>query len=80
MASRHRGSRDFAVCIHNPESQVDLTVGKIYQVVKPARNDRSSDIRILDDSGEDYLYPSGWFVPVALPLKVRKALAPFLQG
>jgi hypothetical protein len=50
-------------------------VGKIYRVVKPKRNDRSSDIRVLDESGEDYLYPRHWFVPVELPLKAKKALA-----
>jgi hypothetical protein len=74
MASRKGGSTEFAVCIHNGEYDVDLIVGKIYRVVKPERNDRPSDIRVLDESGEDYLYPRGWFVPVDLPLKVRKVL------
>ena len=72
-----RGSRrgEFAVCIENGEYEADLIVGKLYRVVKPQRNDRSSDIRVVDESGEDYLFPRGWFVPVELPLKVRKALA-----
>jgi hypothetical protein len=62
------------VCIQNGEDEVDLIVGKIYRVMKPKRNDRPSDIRVIDESGEDYLYPRGWFVPVDLPLKARKAL------
>ena len=62
------------MCIHNGEYDADLIVGKIYRVVKPKRNDRLSDIRVIDESGEDYLYPRGWFVPVDLPLKARKAL------
>jgi hypothetical protein len=62
------------VCIHNGEYEVDLIVGKIYRVVKPKRNDRPSDVRILDESGDDYLYPRGWFVPIDLPLKAKKAL------
>jgi hypothetical protein len=74
MASRGDGSGEFAVCIHNGEYDADLIVGKIYRVVKAKRNDRPADIRILDESGENYLYPRGWFVPVELPLKARKAL------
>ena len=74
MISRGGSSGEFAVCIRNGEYDVDLIVGKIYRVVKPKRNDRSSDVRILDESGEDYLYPRDWFVPVELPLKVKKAL------
>jgi hypothetical protein len=74
MTSRGGRSEEFAVCIHNGEYEVDLIVGKIYRVMKPKRNDRPSDIRVIDESGEDYLYPRGWFVPVDLPLKARKAL------
>ena len=72
--NRAGGSREFAVCIRNGEYEADLIVGKIYRVVKPKRNDRPSDIRILDESGEDYLYPRDLFVPVYLPLKAKKAL------
>jgi len=75
MTSRGSRSVELAVCIDNGEYDVDLIVGKIYRVVKPKRNDRPSDIRVLDESGEDYLYPRVWFVPVDLPLKAKKALA-----
>ena len=64
----------FAVCIRNGEYEADLVIGKIYRVLKPQANDRPADIRVLDESGEDYLYPRAWFVPVALPLRVKKAL------
>lgn len=63
------------MCIHTGEHDVDLVVGKIYRVVRPKRNDRPSDVRVIDESGEDYLYPRAWFVPVELPLKAKKALA-----
>ena len=63
------------MCIRNGEYQVDLIVGKIYRVVKPERNDRPSDVRIVDESGEDYLYPRSWFVPVDLPSKAKKVLS-----
>lgn len=75
MTSRGGRPGDFAVCIHNGEYEVDLIVGKIYRIVKPLRNDRLSDLRVLDESGEDYLYPRDWFVPVHPPLKAKKALA-----
>ena len=74
MASRGARSGEFSVCIHNGEYEIDLVVGKIYRVVRPKRNDRPSDIRVLDESGEDYLYPRNWFVPIELPLKAKKAL------
>ena len=74
MTGRRRGPSQFAVCINNGEYDVDLIVGKIYRVVKPQRNDGPADIRILDESGEDYLYPRGWFVRVDLPLKAKRAL------
>jgi hypothetical protein len=73
--TKRGATREFAVCIDNGEYDVDLIVGKLYRVARPKRNDRPSDIRIVDESGEDYLYPRGWFVPVELPLKARKALA-----
>ena len=73
MTSRSKAD-GFAVCIQGDENDVDLVVGKIYRVVKPKRNDRASDIRVIDGSGEDYLYPRAWFVPVELPLKARRAL------
>jgi hypothetical protein len=74
MPKRAVRSATFAVCIQNGEYEVDLIVGKIYRVARPERNDEPADIRILDESGEDYLYPRDWFVPIELPLKARKAL------
>ena len=70
-----RASAGFAVCIRNGQYEVDLIVGKIYRVVKPERNDRPSDIRIIDESGEDYLYSRSWFVPLDVPSRARKVLS-----
>jgi hypothetical protein len=64
MTNRRSTSGQFAQCIRNGEYEGDLIVGKVYRVVKPKSNDRPSDIRILDESGADYLYPQGWFVLV----------------
>lgn len=73
MTSRGKAD-EFAVCIHSDDDDVDLIVGKIYRVMKPKRNDGNADIRIIDESGEDYLYPKASFVRVELPLKARKVV------
>ena len=54
----------FAICIRGDADHDDLIVGTVYRVMRPKRNDRASDIRVVDESGEDYLYPRAWFVPV----------------
>ena len=47
--------------------------GRIALVPEPS--DPASMMRVIDESGEDYLYPASWFVPMDLPPKVRRALA-----
>jgi len=74
MAGRGGGAGQFVVCISKGEDDVDLVVGKVYRVVRARRNDGSLDIRIVDESGEDYLYARDWFAPVELSLKAKKAL------
>jgi hypothetical protein len=63
----------FAICIQNTDSE-DLIVGKVYQVLADEAAARDDYIRVIDDSGEDYLYPAGYFVPIALPSEAERAL------
>ena len=51
-----------------------MQVGKAYKVIKPEANDRAYFFRVIDEEGEDYLYPADWFVPVDLPPKAKRAL------
>jgi hypothetical protein len=74
MTTRRRPAHGFALCIEPGEYEAHLVVGKVYRVVTPEPRDRKADIRIVDESGEDYLYPRGWFVPLDLPAKAKKAL------
>jgi hypothetical protein len=76
-ATKHRTSKPaaFVVCLENGEYEADLVVGKVYRTVKPERNDRPADLRVIDESGEDYLYPAKWFAPVELPPRAKRALA-----
>lgn len=58
----------FAVCVQNKDldflSGDDLTVGRLYEVI--ASDERHGMIRIVDDSGEDFLYPSNCFEEVSI--------------
>lgn len=63
----------FAICIYVDED-VLLTPRKIYQVLPDEKAARSDYIRIIDDEGEDYLYPKKYFVYVSIPQDVEKVL------
>ena len=64
----------FAICIDNPEYPVSLEIHKIYQVLPDADAEQDGDLRIIDESGEDYLYPANYFVLVDLPRDTALAL------
>ena len=65
----------FVVCVANRECE-DLEVRKIYQVIPDDAAAADGLVRIVDESGEDYLYPSELFVEIELPQAVEKALVP----
>ncbi|HLB11473.1 MAG TPA: hypothetical protein VJO15_00790 [Dehalococcoidia bacterium] len=52
----------FAVCMNNREYPASLELHKIYRVLPDEEAAGEGDIRIVDESGEDYLYPAEWFV------------------
>jgi hypothetical protein len=68
-------SMKFALCLRNGGNPASLDVFKVYRVVPPHRNDEPGDIRIIDESGEDYLYPRENFLPIELPAKAKALLA-----
>ena len=57
----------FVVCIKNEGYTVSLELRKIYQVVPDARAAKHQLLRVIDETGEDYLYPADYFAPVKLP-------------
>jgi hypothetical protein len=65
----------FVICIHNGEYPASLEVRKLYQVIPDPAAARHHFLRIIDESGEDYLYPEAYFVPIELPQSIRDALA-----
>jgi hypothetical protein len=63
-------SPEFAVYINNDDYPASLELHKIYRVIPDEDAAADSDIRIIDESGEDYLYPSSYFAPIKVPAVV----------
>lgn len=63
----------FALCIENKDCE-DLEKRKIYQMLPDEDADQEGYIRVIDESGEDYLYPQSYFIVVQLPRKAQEAL------
>ena len=64
----------FVLCINNEGYDVSLEKRKIYRVVSDSQATAHNLLRVIDESGEDYLYPEGYFLSVALPPAIRQAL------
>jgi len=65
---------EFVVCINNSDYPASLELHKIYRALVDKDSTEEGDIRIIDESGEDYLYPSSCFVPIQVPQTVEKSL------
>lgn len=73
---RSRGTqRRFVVCIRNVGCGASLDLRKIYVAEPDADAEGHGLVRIVDESGESYLYPRACFVPIELPASLRRALA-----
>ena len=66
--------RHFAVCIRNDEYEASLELRKIYEVLEDSAAAKHGMVRIIDEEGEDYLYPADWFLAIELPHKVEEAI------
>ncbi len=64
----------FAICIDNAGYAVSLEKGKVYRVIPDADAAAYGEMRVLDESGEDYLFPAGRFVVIDLPQEVQDVL------
>lgn len=72
MAKQLKEDR-YVVCIRT-DGAFDLVVGKLYAVLPPERGDGPDDLRVVDESGDDYLYPLSWFAIVDVPEASARAL------
>ena len=74
MKELEKSPNRFAVCVNNTDYPASLELHKIYRVLPDADALSDGDLRVVDESGEDYLYPAEYFVLVQLPQAVEKSL------
>ena len=65
--------RTFMLCIENKDCE-DLERRKIYQVLPDDEASKEGYVRVIDESGEDYLYPESYFILIELPREAQEAL------
>ena len=63
----------FGVCVSNNGYPASLELRKIYRILPDAKAAKHGLIRVVDESGEYYLYPKGFFVTIRLPQAAREA-------
>ncbi len=67
-------AKTFVLCLRNTGYEVSLEPRKLYQVLPDREASSHGQIRVVDESGEDYLYPKNLFLSIKLPTAVRKAV------
>ena len=68
-----KSTSSFALCIRDDGAE-DLEQRKLYRMVADREAAREGYVRVIDESGEDYLYPSELFVTIRLPVAVARRL------
>jgi hypothetical protein len=80
MKTRETITPKFVVCIDNRQFPASLELHKVYRVLPDQDAEQDGDLRIVDESGEDYLYPASYFVLLDLPrstvMTLSKAYSP----
>jgi hypothetical protein len=74
MKRRKTLTNHFVVCVNNRGYPASLELHKIYRVLPDEDAAEDGDIRVIDESGEDYLYSADRFVEVELPQTVRRSV------
>jgi hypothetical protein len=73
MPARSKPKRQFAICIRTDDPDL-LTPRRIYEVLPDKSAAKSKYVRVIDNEGEDYLYPAAYFVFVEFPPAIEEAL------
>jgi len=69
-----RITKRFALCIDNTDYEASLIPGKVYRLLKDSRAEKDDFVRIIDESGEDYLFHKNHFIFVDFPKAIQKKL------
>jgi len=64
----------FAICVRNAGYEASLELRKLYEVINDADAAQHGQVRVVDESGQDYLYPEEYFASVRLPASTEKAV------
>ena len=64
----------FVICINNTGYPASLEIRKLYEVVPDLEAEKDELIRVIDESGDDYLYPAAMFLPIDLSTELRDAI------
>jgi hypothetical protein len=72
LRNKHK-TTGFVICIWNRGHEASLELRKIYQAIPDTAAERHHLLRVVDESGEDYLYPQDFFLPIELPKAIEKA-------
>ena len=67
-------TKPFALCIDNTSYKASLIPGKVYRVIPDAKAAKDDFVRIVDESGEDYLYHKTYFLFVEFPLAIARRI------
>ena len=73
-------ARRFVVCVRNEGYEASLERNKIYAVLPDDEAERDGDLRVVDESGEDYLFSADRFVTIEVPAAVRASLLSVSQA
>ena len=70
MSTQHH----LAICVQNEGYPASLELWKVYRVLPDDKAAKHQLMRVVDESGEDYLYDQSWFVPIRLPQAAKEAM------
>lgn len=71
---RRSNGAQFVVCVRNEDYPASLELRKLYQFIPDEAAARRRQVRVVDESGEDYLYPKDYFIPLHLPQAIGRAV------
>ena len=73
--TRKKKASQYLLCINNDAYPASLEARKVYRIVPDEKASSHELVRVIDESGEDYLYPAALFVPIDVPSAARRVFA-----
>jgi hypothetical protein len=66
--------KHYMICVSNRGYEASLEIRKVYEVLPDKLAEQHNQLRVIDESGEDYLFPKDYFAPVRLPSETKEKL------